>query len=218
MSKLTGPLLSMGARGAIGKTLVASTWKGQPYMRQYVIPANPQTSEQSLTRTAFSFLNALWLVSPALFRAPWAAAAVGQKYTDRNKLQSSNLPLLRPAADCQDFIASPGSLGGLPLDSMTAVTGTTPGGFDWTATPPSSPTGWTLAGVTIVAFPDQDSADAFGGPIVAAEDTTSTYGGNLGGLPESTLCVVCAFPRWTRPDGRTAYGPSINTTVTTDAT
>jgi len=43
MSKLTGPLLSFGARGQIGKAMVTSTWKGVPYARQYVVPANPQT-------------------------------------------------------------------------------------------------------------------------------------------------------------------------------
>jgi hypothetical protein len=215
---LTGPLLSFGARGAVGKTVVAAEWKGVKYMRQYVIPANPRTTEQTITRDTFAMLNGLWLIAGTLFRAPWSANAVGQRYTNRNKLISENIPALRAEVDMANFIGSPGALGGPPLASIAAVTGTTPGGFDYTATPGTTPTDWTLDGVSIVAFPDQDPADPFGGPIVEEEDIAAPYTGNLAGLPEGVLCVVTAWPRWTRPDGRTAYGASLVTTVTTDVT
>lgn len=218
MAKLTGPLLSIGARGQVGRTLVAAEWKGQKYMRQYVIPANPRTTEQTVTRDTFRTLNSFWLVAPALARAPWTQNAVGQKYTDRNKLIAENMPAIRGEADMQNFIGSPGALGGPPLESFTVATGTTPGGVDVTATPGTTPTGWTLEAVIFMAFPDQDPTDPFGGPIAVLEDTTSTYGGNVGGLPESTLVVVTAWPRWLRPDGRTAYGASLVDTGTTDAT
>lgn len=218
MAKVTGPLLSLGAKGQIGKAVVFDDWKGIKYARQYSIPSNPNTSEQQLTRGVFRTLNELWLVAPALLRAPWTANAVSQKYTDRNKLLSSNIPALRGEVDMANFIGSPSALGGPPLASLVLATGTTPAALTWTATPDTTPTGWTLAGVTAVAFPDQDPTDPFGGPIVAAEDTSSAYTGSLGGLGEGVLCVVVAFPRWTRPDGRTAYGASLVDTVTTDVT
>jgi hypothetical protein len=217
MAKITGPLLSIGARGAIGKTLVAAEWKGQKYMRQYVIPANPRTTEQTVTRNTFSMLNGFWLVAPALARAPWTANAVGQRYTDRNKVIAENMPALRNELDMANFIGSPGALGGPPLESISVSTGTTPGGVDVTATPGTAPSGWTLEGVVFMAFPDQDPADPFGGPIIVLEDTTSTFGGNLAGLGNATPVIVTAWPRWTRPDARVAYGASLVDTGTTDS-
>lgn len=209
MAKLTGPLLSFGAKGQIGKTLVTADWKGIKYARQYTIPANPQTSEQTVTRDTFRTLSQLWLNAPTLFRAPWTANAIGRAYTDRNKLVAENMPVLRAETDMNNFIASPGALGGPPLDAISAATGSNAGEIDMTATPPAPPTGWTLFGVTFGAFPDQDPADPFVGPMVAAQDTTSTYGVTLTGLPAATLCQCFAFPVWTRPDGKTAYGPSL---------
>jgi len=86
MAKLTGPLLSFGAKGQIGKTLVTADWKGIKYARQYTIPANPQTAEQTLTRGTFAFLQTLCLNSPTLFRAPLTANAADRADTDPNKL------------------------------------------------------------------------------------------------------------------------------------
>ena len=46
MAKLTAPLFSLKASGAIAKTLVYFDWKGLEVVRQYVIPANPKTDPQ----------------------------------------------------------------------------------------------------------------------------------------------------------------------------
>jgi hypothetical protein len=54
MAKVTGPLLSLGARGKFGGALVFGIWKGIPTVRQYVTPANPQTAGQTSQRNAFS--------------------------------------------------------------------------------------------------------------------------------------------------------------------
>ena len=50
MAKLRGPLFSLSATGAIAKTLVYFGWKGLKVARQYVVPANPQTSAQTTQR------------------------------------------------------------------------------------------------------------------------------------------------------------------------
>ena len=50
MAKLKAPLLSLGASGAIGKTLVYFPWKGLNVAREYVIPANPKTDAQTNQR------------------------------------------------------------------------------------------------------------------------------------------------------------------------
>lgn len=214
MAKLTGPLLSFGAKGQIGKTLVTADWKGIKYARQYTIPANPQTSEQTVTRDTFKMLQSLWLNAPTLFRAPWTANAVGRAYTDRNKLVAENMPVLRSELTMDNWIASPGALGGPPLDSMTAVAGGLAGEIDSTATPPAAPTGWTLTSVTFIALPDQDPANPFVGPMVAISDASAAYTADFTGLTPGADYQISAFPVWTRPDAKLAYGPALNRQAT----
>lgn len=60
MAKTQAPFLSLGAKGQLAKTVVASTWKGIKTMRQYVVPANPRTSAQVAHRTLFGEIVALW--------------------------------------------------------------------------------------------------------------------------------------------------------------
>src|SRR5215467_10281648 len=50
MARTTSPLLSLGASGSIGKSIVFGTWKGLSYARQYVVPQNPKTTAQTATR------------------------------------------------------------------------------------------------------------------------------------------------------------------------
>lgn len=50
MAKLKAPLLSLGAAGAIGRTLVFFPWKGIDCVREYVIPSNPKTAPQTTQR------------------------------------------------------------------------------------------------------------------------------------------------------------------------
>lgn len=60
MSRLTAPLLSFSASGQIAKTMVASTWKGIPYMRKYVVPANPKTVAQLAQRALMTAAVSAW--------------------------------------------------------------------------------------------------------------------------------------------------------------
>lgn len=53
MAKVTTPLLSFGARGAIADTLVYFPWKGIDCVRSYVIPSNPNTAAQQTQRGHF---------------------------------------------------------------------------------------------------------------------------------------------------------------------
>lgn len=50
MAKLKAPLFSLGAAGAIGKAIVYFGWKGLDVVREYVVPANPQTAPQTTQR------------------------------------------------------------------------------------------------------------------------------------------------------------------------
>jgi len=50
MAKVSGPLMSMDARGKFANTLVFSGWKGRPTVRQLVQPTNPQSTNQVAAR------------------------------------------------------------------------------------------------------------------------------------------------------------------------
>lgn len=50
MAKVTGPLFSMSAAGQVGKAIVFAAWKGVAYVRQYVIPGNPEDPDQGDAR------------------------------------------------------------------------------------------------------------------------------------------------------------------------
>ena len=45
-AKVSGPLFSMTASGAIGKAMVFFGWKGLNVVRQFVTPANPMSADQ----------------------------------------------------------------------------------------------------------------------------------------------------------------------------
>lgn len=57
MAKVSGPLMSVSASGKFGGVLVASIWKGRAYMRQLVIPANPDTAGQQAVRSILGTLG-----------------------------------------------------------------------------------------------------------------------------------------------------------------
>ena len=50
MAKLRLPILSLEARGAIGKSIVFFPWKGINAARKYVVPSNPKTTAQNTQR------------------------------------------------------------------------------------------------------------------------------------------------------------------------
>lgn len=205
MAKLTGPLLSFGARGSIGKTLVASSWRGVPYARQHVVPSNPQTTDQTAIRTLFAYLREMWKLAPAEVFATWDAFAQGRPFTGMNKFVGENVRVLKYEANMNNFIGSPGSRGGLPPTAFAAVAGGAAGEIDWTMTEPTAPSGWTISKAVAVAFPDADPTTIFSGPFVQSTDAATPFAGTLTGLPAATNCQVSGWLVWTKPDGKLAY-------------
>jgi len=54
MVKVTGPFLSLDARGTLADTLTGSVWKGVNYIRQRIVPHNPQTGKQTDVRSVLT--------------------------------------------------------------------------------------------------------------------------------------------------------------------
>lgn len=199
----------MGAKGAIGQTMVTSSWRGVPYMRRYVVPANPQTTAQQTTRTTFSMLREMWKIAPSLARVPWDAFATGRPLLGLNAFVGENLRVLRGETDMNNFIGSPGARGGLPAESVTASAGTATGEVDVSFVTPTPPNGWTLDSAIAIAFPDQDPSVGFGGPLVAGQDDASQSSVTLSGFASGEALQVAGWLEWTKPNGDKAYSVGI---------
>lgn len=60
MAKLVAPLMSFGARGKLGGSLVYSAWKGIATARQLVTPANPRSPDQIAQRALLAVIVTAW--------------------------------------------------------------------------------------------------------------------------------------------------------------
>jgi len=211
MAKSKSPLYGIEASGALGDTMVYAKWRGVQYVRRHVVPANPRTAEQMLTRDAFRFLNQLWAQAPALFREPWAAYSRGKPLTDRNAFIKFNIPVLRERTDLAGLIGSPGVGGGFPLVNLVATGGT--GSITASATVPALPSGWATDYVVFVAVRDQDPHEDLIAPPVVQSATTSPYSVTFSGLASGTYRVL-AWARYTKPDGDKAFSVSLIASAT----
>lgn len=218
MAKLTAPLLSFGGSGQIGKTMVASTWRGVKYARQYVKPGNPNTIAQQTVRKTFAYLREMWKLAPSGVVESWDAFAKGRPFTGMNKFVGENVRVLNGETDLDMLIFSPGSGGGLPPLNINVASGTTPGGCLITADAPTAPSGWTEFTLCAAAVPDADPTGFFAGPWAYGEDDTSTYSVQLTGFEEAIQVQVGVWARWTKPNGTYAYSASQTYQAVTDVT
>jgi len=212
MAKPTAPLLSFGASGQIGKTMVYGSWRGRPYVRRHVIPSNPQSAEQTTTRSAFSFLQSVYKFAPSLVTDVWTAYARGKAMTPRNAFTKGSLGLIRPETDLDLLVISGGAGGGPPPTAVVA----TPGADSIScaiSVPATVPEGWTIYSAVAAAIPDQNPQTGVLFPITAGEDLTAAYVVVLSGLDE-VLHQVRAWLKWTKPDGTFAYSPEVSDTAT----
>jgi len=218
MAKVRGPILSMSATGQIGKSQVYGQWRGVPYARQYVVPGNPQTVAQTLTRDTFRFVDDLFKRMGPLAQAPWIASVIGRPLTARNRLMQANIPAMRGAPDRQDFIGSPGVGGGLAPTSIAAAPTAVNDEISVTIGASAAPTGWSLLRAVAVAFLDGLPTQVLSGFVAEAQNAAPVPGANntvlITGASGVGLHVVSGWLVWTRTDGQIAYGPSLSTMAT----
>ena len=211
MGKVTAPLLSFGASGTVGKVMTFASWRGVPYVRKHVIPANPKSTPQVLTRDIFANYNTRWKQGGPLMRAPWNRFAVGQKFVGRNSYMGKNLNLTRGQADMDLYLGSPGAKGGLPASTLVLASVASLG-IEATITAPTPPTGWTLTSGICTCFIDQPPEDAVGDIIQEGEQVAIPGDVTFTGLTATTYQVQC-WLKWAKPDTSIAYGASISDTI-----
>lgn len=213
MALVTGPLLSFSAGGQIAQTQVYSKWKGRAYVRRYVVPANPRSADQTLTRSVFAWLSNSWRVSPADFQAPWKSAAQNQVMTDRNLWMKRNTSMLRNGIDLTGIVLSPGAKAGLNTDStITPGAGTI--GVALTV-PSVLPAGWTIIQGVAVAILQQDPHTDTDYNVFSAVDLTAPYDPTITGLAAGDY-VAGGWLVYQRSASLTdlAYGAAVGEEVT----
>lgn len=77
MAKVSGPFMSLDASGTLAGTLTASKWKGRNYIRQRIIPANPNTAGQQGVR---SILGTIAKAAHAVLTSAADPAFVGSPF------------------------------------------------------------------------------------------------------------------------------------------
>jgi hypothetical protein len=211
MSRTVAPLLSFSASGQIAKTQVYSSWKGRPYVRRYTIPANPNSSDQQLTRNTFRWLTNLWKFMPGSATDAWKLFADSSRITDRNAWIKLNNGPLREETDLLNMTISPSARSGLIAAGITATPGA--GQLTVALTAPDLPQGWTISNSYAAAIADQDPQTETLYAVTAGTDATAPYSIVLTGL-DTVLYLVGGWFQFTRPDGTFAYGRSLQVTAT----
>ena len=77
MAKVTGPLMSISAKGTIAKALTFCTIYGIQYVREWFKPGNPRTVQQVNMRTALAITVAYWKTLSVPGQEQWNVAASG---------------------------------------------------------------------------------------------------------------------------------------------
>lgn len=217
MAKVTAPLLSFSAAGTIAKTIVNAKWRGISYVRQWVKPANPQSTAQTLTRSTFATLREMYKRTGPISRAPWDAFAKGRPFTGMNSFVGENLRLIRGEADMNLFYGSPGAGGGLAYPGLAVAAGGGSGEVTATLTAPALPTGWAITNAHAMGFLQQAPDDIFLGTMVEGSDNADPYEITLAGFGSAQATVVSAWFEYTKPDGKTAYSVALTETANSAA-
>lgn len=217
MARLTAPLLSLGASGTIGKALVYASWKGIPYARVHVIPANPKTVGQQEVRGVFATLNNMYKRMGIQARLPWENAARGLPLTARNIHIRENVAALQGDVNMDDLVMSIATGQAIIPINVTAVDGTN-GRIACFAEAPPAPVGYSLGYIVGVAVEDGDPSPALSPRVFEASDAAPPYAFDIYPLLDEDF-QVGIFARWVRnSDGKGFCSEAVRFQVTVTGT
>jgi hypothetical protein len=173
MAKTKAPLFGFGASGKLGDSIVYGSWKGIGIAREYVIPANPNTSGQSTQRGYLTAAVAAW-------HTVGANALEGADKEAWNRYAGVLTKMSGFNAFCKEWIEELVAGGTLPGFFRNAdVTDPDAGAFavDIDSTIAGTPTATLHLGVTKTFFPYTDTAAlSSGNAAFTAGDTLFAAG------------------------------------------
>jgi len=122
MVKVLGPMFSFEASGTIGKIATFSKWKGRPYVRQRVVPANPRSALQVATRAMMRFLSQAWTSVGSTPQGTWDDLAASAQISPFNSYVGRNQNRFREfQAPSQSYPAA--ETGTPPVATLDSATG-----------------------------------------------------------------------------------------------
>lgn len=122
MVKVLGPMMSFEASGTIAKIATFSKWKGRPYVRQRVTPANPQSALQVSVRQMMKFLSQAWVGVGSTPQGTWEDLAAASQISPFNAFIGRNAARWREfQAPAQTYPAP--ETGTLPVATLDSATG-----------------------------------------------------------------------------------------------
>lgn len=214
MATTIGPLLSIGARGQIGKAIVYSDWKGINTAKKYTIPANPKTTLQEKNRDLFTWCHDAFKYLPQNVQAPWNEYVKGVALTPMNAWQQANQIALKGATNLSMIVFTKPVRSGPPAATITA----TPGSGSVTIVGTVAPliAGWTATNMVAIAMQDVTPSGQLEQIISSSgEVSSSPYTVTISGLLHAQAYRCGCFFQYLRPDAQVAYGGSITALATT---
>jgi hypothetical protein len=114
-------MMSMDASGTIADTATFSKWKGRNYVRQRVIPSNPQSGPQTGIRAMMKFLSQIWAGLTTGNKATWDTRAALTNISAFNAFTSYNQARWRSfkAPTKQDPAGETGAAANAPTTTAT---------------------------------------------------------------------------------------------------
>lgn len=106
MARITFSPIMVEASGKVGDA-VFSRWKGIPYIRSRVTPANPQTEDQMAQRNALKHTLTLWQSIKTWAKAVWNLSASGYAMSGYNRHMDVNIPHTKDSEAHQTTLANP---------------------------------------------------------------------------------------------------------------
>lgn len=100
MAKVTGPAYSVTASGTIAKTFTFGSWKGIQWVRGWVRPANPNTSDQQTVRARITAAVANYLTDTGN-HAFWNDEADGMQMSGYNLYVRRYVQFMRDNAEAE---------------------------------------------------------------------------------------------------------------------
>lgn len=121
MVKVTAPALSLSASGKLAGSMVFASWKGRPYVRELVIPANPQSGPQTGVRAMMKFLSQQWASLTAEQKADWDTRASATTISPFNAYVAYNMSRWRRFLGPSKLDPATEASTGLTISAITAT-------------------------------------------------------------------------------------------------
>lgn len=187
MAKWKSPLFS-DIRNKLGENVVFSMWKGRPYMRSYVVPANPDSLKQQANRDQMRKIVAMYqanIKGDETLAAAWDVEALPRLISGYNQFVQYGRKVTIGAVDLSATTISIAlTASGIPADRLAVMV------YDLNTTTYLLPT--TKRGLGTYTEADFTAWVPAAGDLIYIADTKVLDGADI----ESTAALYKAVNHW----------------------